>query len=73
MPRPRLNRKIVRTSVSLEEHMFGEVSQLAAQNDASVAWLIRKAVAEFLERHRGKLAPQLPLLPPDSELKEYNK
>ncbi|QHE10537.1 ribbon-helix-helix protein, CopG family [Burkholderia glumae AU6208] len=53
--------------------MFGEVSQLAAQNDASVAWLIRKAVAEFLERHRGKLAPQLPLLPPDSELKEYNK
>jgi len=62
MARPRLNKKIVRTSVSLDEHMFNEVAQLAAQNDVSVAWLVRKAVAELLGRRRDELGPQLPLL-----------
>lgn len=62
MARPRLNKKIVRTSVSLDEQMFNEVALLAAQNDVSVAWLVRKAVAELLERHRDELEPQLPLL-----------
>ncbi|WP_158309982.1 ribbon-helix-helix protein, CopG family [Stenotrophomonas maltophilia] len=42
--------------------MFSEVAQLAAQNDVSVAWLVRKAVAELLERRRDELGPQLPLL-----------
>ncbi|WP_167401337.1 ribbon-helix-helix domain-containing protein [Paraburkholderia eburnea] len=73
MARPRLNRKIVRTSVSLDEQMFSEVFQLAAQNDVSVAWLVRKAVAELLERHRGELEPQLPLLSSDFKLQEYKK
>lgn len=62
MARPRLNKKIVRTSVSLDEQMFNKVSLLAAQNDVSVAWLVRKAVAELLERHRDELESQLPLL-----------
>lgn len=62
MARPRLNKKTVRTSVSLDERMFSEAAQLAAQNDVSLAWLIRKAVAELLERRRDELGPQLPLL-----------
>jgi hypothetical protein len=62
MARPRLNKKIVRTSVSLDEQMFNEVALLAAQNDVSVAWLVRKAVAELLQHHREELEPQFPLL-----------
>ena len=73
MARPRLNKKIVRTSVSLDEQMFSEVSQLAAQNDVSVAWLVRKAVAELLERRRDELEPQLSLLIAGSKFEEYKK
>ena len=73
MARPRLNKKIVRTSVSLDEQMFSEVSRLAAQNDISVAWLVRKAVAELLERRRDELEPQLPLLITGTKLEEYKK
>lgn len=62
MARPRLNRKVVRISVSLEEQMYADVFALADQNDVSVAWLIRKAVAELLERRRDEFVPQLPLL-----------
>lgn len=62
MARPRLNKKVVRTSVLLDEQMFNDVALLAAQNDVSLAWLVRKAVGELLERHRDELEPQLPLL-----------
>lgn len=62
MARPRLNRKVARISVSLDEQMYTDVFVLANQYDVSVAWLIRKAVAELLERRRDELVPQLPLL-----------
>lgn len=67
MARPRLNRKIARISVSLEEQMYADVFALAQQNDVSVAWLIRKAVAELLERRRDELIPQLPLFASHSD------
>lgn len=73
MARPRLNKKIVRTSVSLDEQMFIEVSQLAVQNDVSVAWMVRKAIAELLERRRDELEPQMPLLITGPKLEEYKK
>jgi predicted DNA-binding ribbon-helix-helix protein len=73
MARPRLNRKIVRTSVSLDEQMFCDVFQLAMQNDVSVAWLVRKAVAELLERRKHELEPQLPLLISSNRLEGKDK
>ncbi len=73
MARPRLNRKVVRTSVSLDEQMFNEVSQLAVQNDVSVAWLVRKAVAELLERRREELEHQRPLITIGQKLEAYRK
>lgn len=73
MARPCLNKKIVRTSVSLDEQMFAEVSRLAAQNDVSVAWLVRKAVAKLLERRRDEMEPQLPLIITGPRLEEHKK
>lgn len=64
MARPRTNRKTVRTSVSLDERMFSEVAKLALHNDVSVAWLVRNAVGELLDRRRQDLEPQLPLITP---------
>ncbi|EPY3937493.1 ribbon-helix-helix protein, CopG family [Klebsiella pneumoniae] len=65
MARPRLNKKITRTSISLDEQMFTEVSLLASQNDVSVAWLVRKAISELLERRREEVVSQLPRLTTD--------
>lgn len=73
MARPRLNRKIVRTSVTLDERMFSEVARLASQNDVSVAWLVRKAVAELLERRSQNLESHLPLLPPEGKSGDIKK
>lgn len=67
MARPRQNRKTVRTSVSLDEQMYADVFALANENDVSVAWLIRKAIAELLERRKDEFAPQLSLLAPRTE------
>lgn len=44
--------------------MFSEVAQLASQNDVSVAWLVRRAVAELLERRRHDVKSHPPLLEP---------
>ncbi|EPY4373605.1 ribbon-helix-helix domain-containing protein [Klebsiella pneumoniae] len=65
MARPRLNKKITRTSISLDEQMFTEVSLLASQNDVSVAWLVRKAISELLERRSEEVVSQLPRLTTD--------
>ncbi|WP_429308750.1 CopG family transcriptional regulator [Paraburkholderia sp. GAS38] len=53
MTRPRANRKTVRTTVSLDERMYSDVLALATENDVSVAWLMRKALAELLARRGG--------------------
>jgi len=70
MARPRLNRKIVRTSVSFDERTFSEVAQLASQNDVSVAWLVRKAVVELLDRRRQDLESHLPVIAPTGKPEE---
>jgi len=61
MPRPKGHRKVVRLSVTLDEQDHTEVKRLAAELDLSTAWLIRRAVSEFIEKHRDKMEPKLPL------------
>lgn len=51
-------RHTVRTSVLLSNEQYVRLSDLSAREDVSVAWLIRKAVQQFLEAYP---VDQLPL------------
>lgn len=54
----------VRLSVSLDQSEYAELSKLAASLDLSAAWMIRRAVSEFVARHRDGIETDLPLRPP---------
>lgn len=49
-----------RFSVALDEHEYAELSVMADKHRVSMAWLIRHAVTEFLDRY-GQEDQQLPL------------
>lgn len=55
-----------RISVSLSEQEYRELSALAEKYQISLAWLGRKAIAEFLERHQDEEL-QLPLFLPSGK------
>jgi len=59
MARPKSSKRSVRLSVSLDEDDHKAVKDMADTMDLSTAWVVRRAVSEFLERH-GK-AEALPL------------
>jgi len=59
MARPKSNKRSVRLSVSLDEDDHKAVRDMADAMDLSTAWVVRRAVSEFLERH-GK-GSDLPL------------
>jgi len=57
------HRKTARTSVNLTEELHDRVQALADANHVSAAWIIRTAVARFLDDYGDQT--QLPLrLPP---------
>ncbi len=43
--------KVVRTSVILPEKRHLQLTKLAEANDVSVAWIIRNAITDFLDRN----------------------
>lgn len=51
--------KAVRTTISLPAEQLQRLQEIAGQHDLSLAWLIRQAVNEFLERteKRGDFHP----------------
>ena len=59
MARPKGKKVAARLSVGLSEPQHEALTALAEENEATVAWLVRRAVAEFLERHRAR--PREPL------------
>ena len=61
MARPKGKKPAVRLSISLDPADHAELSGLAAQNDLSVAWMVRKAVSEFIARNANQDQPVLPL------------
>lgn len=59
-------RKSVRTSVVLPEDDFDRVTTIASANGVSTAWVIRTAIARFLDQQGDQI--ELPLrLPGRSE------
>ena len=50
-----------RFSVALNVNEYAELATLAERHRVSMAWLVRNAVAEFLDRYRDEEDVQLPL------------
>ena len=63
MARPKSNRRSVRLSVTLDEDDHKVVREMAEAMDLSTAWVVRRAVSEFIERHGREEG--LPLRNPD--------
>ena len=62
MPRPKGKKVAARLSVGLSQPQHAALTALAEQNEATVAWLVRRAVSEFLERHGPSTQSALHLL-----------
>jgi hypothetical protein len=60
MPRPK-GKPAVRLSVSLPLHHHAVLLRLAEQEDQSIAGMVRKAVAEYVERSEAGSQVELPL------------
>lgn len=69
MARPKGQKHPIRLSVSLDEKDHAVISRLAADMNLSTAWIVRRAVSEFVARHDGDPQSKLPLSPRTS--KEY--
>jgi predicted DNA-binding ribbon-helix-helix protein len=54
----RSKRKEFRTSVILTEAQFKQVREIAQANDVSIAWVLRRAVDDYLEK-QGPPSPEL--------------
>ena len=51
MGRPRGNRYPVRLSVSIDPSDYDAIRKMAEQMDLSSAWLVRRAVSDFVTRN----------------------
>ena len=67
MPRTKSKKQNVRLSVTLDESEYAELTRLGEELDLSAAWMIRRAVSEFVARHRENIEADLPLRRPESE------
>jgi Ribbon-helix-helix protein, copG family len=50
MARPKIDKNPARLTVTLDEQDYAEVCRLAASQDVSAAWIIRRAVQSYLGR-----------------------
>lgn len=61
MPRPKGKKMPVRFSVGLDVASHAKLSRLADRHGVSLAWMVRRAVAEFIERQEESDQAELPL------------
>jgi hypothetical protein len=55
------SKKGIRLSVTLDEKEYAELTRLGSELDLSAAWMIRRAVSEFISRYRESPDAGLPL------------
>jgi hypothetical protein len=53
MPRPKGRKPSVRLSVSVSATDHAELARFAEARDLSLAWVVRRAISDFVERHRN--------------------
>lgn len=56
-----MKKKAVRMSISLDEDAHTEVCRIAADLNLSAAWIVRRAVSEFVSRQEKAAQTELPL------------
>ena len=61
MSRPRGKKAPVRLSVGVDPTSHAKLSRLANRHDVSLAWMVRKAIADFIERQEVDDQAELPL------------
>jgi len=49
MARPRGRQKTIRLTVNLDEQVYGSLIAIAEKQDAPMAWVLRRAVMNFIE------------------------
>ena len=55
-------------SVTLDEGEYAELTRLGEELGLSAVWMIRRAICEFILRHRDDIEADLPLRRPDPRL-----
>lgn len=73
MPPSKTKLHNARLSVAFDEGEYAELTRLGAELDLSAARMIRRAVAEFVARHRDTIEADLPLRRPESGPKKNKK
>ncbi|MCH7889463.1 MAG: ribbon-helix-helix protein, CopG family [Proteobacteria bacterium] len=53
--------KMARLSISLEGRVYAALRTAANKRDVSMAWIARRAIAEYLQRQEPESEPELPL------------
>jgi predicted transcriptional regulator len=61
MPRPKGKKPSVRLSVSVTPADHAELARIAEARDLSIAWIVRRAIADYVERCREGSEPELAL------------
>lgn len=63
MARPKGKKGSVRMSISLDVQAHSELCRMASDLNLSAAWLVRRAVSEFVSRQERSTQAELPLGP----------
>ncbi|PZO50457.1 MAG: hypothetical protein DCF16_12970 [Alphaproteobacteria bacterium] len=61
MARPKNGKQTKRITANLDAVVLARLAEIAKKQDASVAWVLRRAIDVYLEDHEGNSVTQLPV------------